>query len=169
MRGRSTRGRVLVAGVGNVFFGDDGFGVEVARRLRVRQLPIGTEVGDFGVRGLHLAHALLDPIELLVVAELAPRGGAPGTLYVIDPEREPRGIGTADGHSIDIPLVLAAVRAFGGSLPRVRIIGCEPADVGAHLGLSEPVRRAVDPAAELVRQVVEREIARAKSGSSEPS
>ncbi len=150
--------RVLVAGVGNVFFGDDGFGVEVARRLSALPLPRGASVNDFGVRGLHLAHALLQPTEVLIVTEIAPRGGAPGTLYVIDPERDEHGIGTADGHSLDIPLVLAAVRAFGGSTPRVRIVGCEPADLGAHLGLSEPVRHAVAPAVDLVKRMLESEL-----------
>ncbi len=154
------RPRVLVAGVGNVFFGDDGFGVEVARRLRVQPLPDDTLVNDFGVRGLHLAQTLLEPTDLLIVTEIAPRGGPPGSLYLIDPLRDAHGIGTAEGHSLDIPLVLAAVRAFGGTMPRVRIVGCEPADLGAHLGLSDPVRHAVSPAMELVRRMLRHELER---------
>jgi hydrogenase maturation protease len=142
--------RVLVAGVGNVFFGDDGFGVEAARRLHARgSLPGGAVATDFGVRGLHLAQALREPLELLIVLEIAPCGGPPGSLYVIDPADEARRLGSEEGCSLDIPLVLDAVRAFGAATPRVRIVGCEPSDVGARVGLSGAVARAIGPAIEL--------------------
>lgn len=142
--------RVLVAGVGNVFFGDDGFGVEAARRLHARgSLPGGAVVTDFGVRGLHLAQALREPLELLIVLEIAPLGGPAGSLHVIDPSDEARRLGSEEGCSLDIPLVLDAVRAFGAAMPRVRIIGCEPFDVGARVGLSEAVAAAIGPAIEL--------------------
>lgn len=147
---------MLVAGLGNVFFGDDGFGVEVARRLASSPLPAAARVGVFGVRGLELAHALREPVQLLLALHIAPRGGTPGTLYVIDELEDGR---DSSGGSIDLPLALAAARAARGSVPRVRVIGCEPADLRARSGLSAPVQQAIDPAVELVRRLVRRELA----------
>jgi hydrogenase maturation protease len=151
--------RVLVAGVGNIFQGDDGFGVEVVQRLRADALPDGVVVADYGIRGLHLAFALLEPLDLLVVADALPRGGTPGTLYVLEPDLE-TGLPPAehDAHGMSLPSVFASVRAMGGRLPRVLIVGCEPADVGEGLGLSPPVAGAVGPAAALVRELVAREL-----------
>lgn len=151
--------RILVAGVGNVFFGDDGFGVEVARRLAEGGLPEGVAVADFGIRGLHLAFALLDGVDLLVAVDASPRGGAPGTLYLLEPESDADGApAQADAHGMQLPAVLAAVRAMGGTVPPVRVVACEPAACEG-MGLSAPVRAAVGPAAELVREVVERALA----------
>jgi hydrogenase maturation protease len=152
---------VVVAGVGNVFLGDDGFGAEVARRLARQPLPAGLEVTDYGIRGLHLAYRLLDPVSLLVVADVARRGGAPGTLYVIEPDVEALAPGTADGHAFDLAAVFSAVRSMGGELPRIRIVACEPASLGERIGLSAPVEAAVEPALRLVRELVEREAATA--------
>jgi hydrogenase maturation protease len=149
--------RVLIAGVGNVCFGDDGFGVEVARRMRHGSLPPGVSAIDFGVRGLALAQALVEPHELLIVVAITTRGGEPGSLYVLDAPNGARGV-TTESCSLDLPLVLAAVRAFGGRVPRVRIVGCEPADLGARMGLSDAVRRAVAPAVELARELALAEV-----------
>jgi len=144
--------RVLVAGIGNVFLGDDGFGVEVARELMREPLPAGVVVRDVGVRGLHLAYELLEAPELLVVVDLAPRGGQPGTLYVIDPELEaPRD--TPGAHGMDLAGVLATLEALGGVAPRVRVVGCEPAEIGEAMELSAPVRAAVPEAAALVQRL----------------
>jgi hydrogenase maturation protease len=159
--------RVLVAGVGNVFLGDDAFGVEVARRLSAGPLPAGVEVADYGIRGLHLALRLLDAPDLLVVADATPRGGPPGTLYVIEPDVEAGARPPADGHGMDVPAVLAAVRAMGGALPRVRIVGCEPATVEERMGLSPPVAAAIDPAVKLLRSILERELATAAAPAAE--
>jgi hydrogenase maturation protease len=147
---------ILVAGVGNVFFRDDGFGVEVARRLGASPPPPGVEVVDFGIGGLQLALRLLDPLRLLVIVDLAPRGGAPGTLHLLEPELEdaPPG-GAGGGHGLHVPAVLATARAMGAALPPVRIVGCEPLDVGEGMGLSAPVAAAVDGAVALVRALVE--------------
>jgi hydrogenase maturation protease len=151
--------QVLVAGIGNVFFGDDGFGVEVARRLSVEPLPPGVEVEDFGIRGVHLAYRLFDPPGLLVLVDAVRRGGAPGTLYVIDPElEEPVGAGLADGHAIDVAAVLASVRALGGVLPRVRLVGCEPGALDVGMGLGEAVTRALPEAVRIVRELAERHV-----------
>jgi hydrogenase maturation protease len=149
-------GRILVAGVGNVFFGDDGFGPAVAQRLREAELPPHVDVKEFGIRGIHLAYELLDGPDLLVVADAVPRGGAPGTLYVVEPELEGEAA-SADAHGMDLPSVFAAVRAMGGTLPRIRIVGCEPESVEARMGLSAPVAKAVAAAAHLIREIVEEE------------
>jgi hydrogenase maturation protease len=153
--------RVLVAGVGNVFFGDDGFGVEVVRRLREEELPPGVDVVDFGVRSLHLAFELLGPppLELFVLVDSMARGGEPGTLYVIDPDRDPHAlVGPPDAHAIDPSAVLASLSGLGGSLPPTRIVGCEPASLDHAMRLSPQVREAVLPAVRLVRRLVEAEV-----------
>ncbi len=150
--------RVLVACVGNVFFGDDAFGVEVARRLALEPLPAGAKVVDYGIRGVHLAFELLEPLDLLVLVDATARNGTPGTLYVIDPAEDVGTATTYDAHSLDPFAVLATVRHMGGAIPRTRIVGCEPADVEQGMSLSDPVRRAIEPAAALVRRLIEEEI-----------
>ncbi len=149
---------VLVAGVGNLFLGDDGFGCEVARRLAGGPLPSGVEVSDFGIRGLHLAYRLLDPVSLLVVVDAVARGGPPGTLYLLEPALEPPAEPAApDAHGLDLPAVFAALRALGGELPVTRIVGCEPASVDERLGLSPRVEASVEDAVRLVREVIGRQ------------
>ena len=150
-------GRILVAGVGNVFLGDDGFGVEVARRLRLRALPEQVKVEDFGIRGLHLAFELLEPIALAVIADAAVRGEAPGTISLIEPELG-ASIATADAHGMDLGKVMETVRAMGGSPPRMLLVGCEPMTLEEQMGLSAPVERAIDPAIDLVLEVLRREL-----------
>lgn len=153
--------RVLVAGVGNIFLGDDAFGVEVARRLLARPQPQGVRVADFGIRGLDLTYALLDGYEAVVILDAAPRGGSPGTLYVIEPDA-PAGAGpvAVEGHNLDPARVLALAAALGARVRRLLVVGCEPdrcedfAD-----GLSVPVRAAVDEAVGLVESLVERLLA----------
>jgi hydrogenase maturation protease len=150
-------GHALIAGVGNIFLGDDGFGVAVSRRLQAdRRARPGVEIVDFGIRGLHLTYALLEPCDLLVVIDALPRGGPPGTLYLFEP-RLPDAhapVPAPDGHGLDVAAVLAAVRALGGALPRVLIVGCEPRDLGEGLGLSPPVAAAVGPAADMVLEIL---------------
>lgn len=144
---------ILIAGVGNVFFGDDGFGVEVARRLATEALPDGVRVVDFGIRGLHLAYELLEPIDLLVIVDTVSRGGAPGSLYVIEPDTDGVPAGP-DAHSMDLGWVFATVRSMGGALPPIRLVGCEPASIEERLGLGEEVASACGPAVQLVREIV---------------
>ena len=156
--------RVLVAGVGNVFFGDDGFGVEVARRHAAERLPDEVEVADYGIRGIHLAYRLLERPDLLVVADALPRGEAPGTVYVVEPDLAAGpDEAAADAHGMSLPAVFAAVRAMGGALPRVRIVGCEPADVGEGMGLSPAVAAVADGAVSLLRGLVEAELKTAEA------
>jgi hydrogenase maturation protease len=153
---------VLVAGIGNVFLGDDGFGVEVARQLAAGPPIDGASVVDFGIRALHLSYALLDPPRLLLVVDACSRGEAPGTLFVLEPEDLPEDDGAlADAHSMSLDTVLRSLRSLGGAPPPLRIVACEPACLDEGMGLSDAVARAVPRAVELVR----REIARARMDS----
>jgi hydrogenase maturation protease len=152
------RPKVLVAGVGNIFLGDDAFGVEVVRRLARRTLPEGVRVIDFGIRGIDLAYALLDDYVGAVLVDAVPRGGEPGTLYVIEPDlANPEDLGTraaaVEAHSMDPANVFRLARTLGGPLPPVRIVGCEPGTLAAaedgRMGLSVPVEAAVERAVDL--------------------
>lgn len=147
--------RVLIAGIGNVFLGDDGFGVEVARRLADGDgLPPDVEVVDAGIAGLHLAFRLLEGYDLFIAVDVVARGEAPGTIYVLEPrlDGEPA---QADAHAINLPSVFAMVRAMGGALGRVLVVGCEPARLDAEMGLSPAVAAAIDPVIRRVRQLAE--------------
>jgi hydrogenase maturation protease len=150
---------VLVAGVGNVFLGDDGFGVAVAERLAGEPLPDGVRVEDFGIRGVHLAYELLNGYDLAILVDAAPRGGAPGTVYVIEPEQGASAgawpVPPIDGHGMHPEAVLALLETLGGEVDRVLVVGCEPAEVEERMGLSAPVAAAVGPAAAMVRELVE--------------
>lgn len=148
--------RILVAGIGNLFLGDDAFGVEVVRRLASEPLPPGTVVRDFGVRGFDLACALQDGYDAVVLVDAARRGGPPGTLSVIEPEPgEAEPGGPPQPHALAPAEVFRLVRAMGGRLPAMRLVGCEPATFEPAEGLSAPVREAVDGAVTLVVAVVE--------------
>ncbi|MEU9143856.1 hydrogenase maturation protease [Streptomyces sp. NPDC048349] len=158
-------GRTLVAGIGNVFLGDDGFGVETVRALSAHELPDGVEVVDFGVRGVHLAYQLLDGYDTLVLVDATARGGEPGTLYVIEPDGG-AGPGGAvlDGHHMSPDAVLALLDtlcAGTGTAPprRTLVVGCEPASVEEGIGLSPPVAAAVPQAARMVLDLLHDETA----------
>ncbi|MEV7581206.1 hydrogenase maturation protease [Streptomyces erythrochromogenes] len=172
--------KVLIAGIGNVFLGDDGFGVETVRALSAHPLPDGVEVVDFGVRGVHLAYQLLDGYDTLVLVDATARGGAPGTLYLIEPEAEAAagadtaaaaGAGTQaagpgegpvlDGHHMSPDTVLAllgALCAGTGATPprRTLVLGCEPACVEEGIGLSAPVAAAVPEAVRTALDLLDR-------------
>jgi hydrogenase maturation protease len=158
-----TTPRILIAGIGNIFLGDDAFGVEVARRLAARPQPPGVNVADFGIRGLDLAFALLEEHDLVILVDAAPRGGPPGTLYVIEPGREdleaPEGSGPmVETHGMDPLKVLRLAHSLGGRPRAIRVVGCEPATLGTEeepaLGLSAVVREAVDEAVPLIERLV---------------
>jgi hydrogenase maturation protease len=147
--------RILIAGVGNVFFGDDGFGVAVARALALKELPSNVVVRDVGIRGLHLAYELIDGWDLLVAIDAVSTGGAPGTLRLIEPDDEPSSIDRGhDAHGMDLRTVLRTARSLGASLPSVRIVGCEVKDVAERIGLTPEVERAVPEAARMVEALV---------------
>jgi hydrogenase maturation protease len=160
------RPRTLVAGLGNIFFGDDAFGSEVARRLLTANepLPQGVKVTDFGIRGIHLAYELLDGYDTAILVDATPQGGEPGTVYVIEPDLDSleseSGLaeaGIADAHGMDPISVLALLRSLGGEVRRLLVVGCEPADTDEHMGLSDPVAAAVDEAVRVIRDLVSTE------------
>jgi hydrogenase maturation protease len=147
--------RILVAGVGNIFLGDDGFGVEVSRRLAGRRLPDGVRVVDFGIRGLDLTYALLEDWDAAILVDAAPRGRRPGTLYVLEPRLDPDAPPAIEPHAMDPAKVLALVHEMGGTPPLMRVVACEP-EVAEdfEMGLSPAVEAAVDPAVALVEELV---------------
>ena len=145
-------GRVLVAGIGNIFCGDDGFGVEVARRLVHEPLGDGVDVRDFGIRGVHLAYEMASGVyDEVILVDAAPRGGAPGTVYAIEPDVDLAPDDAADAHGLTPAVVLAWIRRVAGRCGRVTVIGCEPASLDARIGLSPAVAAAVDEAIAMVR------------------
>jgi hydrogenase maturation protease len=142
--------RVLVAGIGNVFLGDDAFGVSLVGRVASRP---GVDVADFGIRGMDLAYALAD-YDVAVLVDALPRGGAPGTLYLIEPELDGLPV-DVDAHAMDPVKVLALAKALGGPLPRTLVLGCEPAGVEEFAELSEPVRLALDEAERMLNGLLD--------------
>jgi hydrogenase maturation protease len=151
---------VLVAGIGNVFLTDDGFGAEVARRLAHVPLPGGVRVVDYGIRGMHLAYDLLDAPDALVVIDALPGQGAPGELSVLQVGAADLGEGELDAHGMAPVSVLASLGRLGGELPPTWVVGCRPADVGEGMGLTPAVAAAVEPAVALVLELL-RDVARA--------
>lgn len=150
--------RILVAGIGNVFLGDDGFGVEVVGRLARSLLPAGVKVEDFGIRGMDLAYALQD-YDVAILVDALPRGNPPGTLYVIEPALDEQAA-ALDTHGMDPVKVLGLARHLGDRLPRVLVVGCEPATVMGEdddlsAELSEPVRAALDEATRIVESLLD--------------
>ncbi len=157
-----SRKRVLVAGIGNVFLGDDGFGVEVVHRLAGRELPEGVEVVDFGIRGMDLVYALHEDYEAVIFVDATPRGEEPGTVYLLEPEIEEDGEVVLDTHGMDPVKVIKFARALGARPARTLVVGCEPQVVVSGedydemlMELSEPVRAAVEEAVKLVESLVE--------------
>ena len=146
--------RVLVAGIGNIFRGDDGFGVEVVRRLADQRLGEDVDVGDFGIRGVHLAFEMASgKYKTIILVDATSRGEPPGTLYAIEPDAADGDAG-ADAHSLTPAAVFAWVHRIGGDCGRVILVGCEPASVDEWIGLSLPVEAAVDGAVKMVRELV---------------
>jgi hydrogenase maturation protease len=154
--------RILIAGVGNIFLRDDAFGVEVVQRLSCRLLLPEVRVVDFGIRGLDLAYALLERYEAVILVDAIPRGGPPGTLYVVEPQPGTAAEGPAlmAAHNLDPARVLRLVAALGGPAQRLVIVGCEPAlpadDQELPAEMSAPVRAAVDEAVRLVEALAAR-------------
>lgn len=154
--------RILIACIGNIFLGDDGFGVEVAKQLLTRKLPDEVRLIDFGIRGFDLAYALLDNYDVTIFVDATPRGEAPGTLYVIEPDlREldnaEMQTGLIEMHGLDPMKVLAMVKSMGGEFKKVLLVGCEPETLGpeeGQLGLSNSVAAAVNKAVNLVESLI---------------
>jgi hydrogenase maturation protease len=144
----------MVAGIGNIFLGDDAFGVELARRLTTETLPDGVRVADYGIRGMHLAYDLLEMApDTTILLDTVSRGGEPGTVYVLEigPDHVPSiESSTVDAHGMAPDAVLALLDNLGGSAGRTLLVGCEPASTEEVMGLSTTVAAAVDRAVGVV-------------------
>lgn len=157
---RKSNPEILVACIGNIFLGDDGFGVEVAKRLAERRLPDSVLVRDFGIRGFDLAYAMIDA-EVTILVDAIKRGNTPGTVYVIEPdlsEIESAQIMIVETHAMDPMRVLSMARSMGAELKSILLVGCEPETFGpedeGQMGLSEKVEAAVDEAVRLIESLV---------------
>jgi len=168
--------RILIAGVGNIFLGDDAFGVEVVREMLGHPMPAGVKIVDFGIRGLDLTYALLEDYEAAILVDATPRGEAPGTVYLIEPEAgDPAACGELsqndlliETHGMHPAKVLRLVVGMGGKLRQVLVVGCEPTpfdpEQDMDMNLSPPVRAAIPEAIKLIESV----IAKILSGDTQP-
>jgi hydrogenase maturation protease len=150
-------GRTLVAGVGNVFLRDDAFGVEVVRLLAEQQYPDGVEIRDFGIRGVHLVYELLNGCDLFVLVDAAARGEPPGTVSVLEvelPEVDKMDRPVMDAHSLNPDAIFALLASLGGRPGRSLVVACEPAEIDAGMGLSDPVREALPHAVRTVQDIL---------------
>lgn len=155
--------RMLIAGIGNIFLGDDAFGSEVARKLAARAWPVGVRVVDFGIHSIDLVYALVDGYDVVVIVDATQRGGSPGTVYLVEPElpvvHNESPTSPVNGHALDPLRVLQTAISLGGSWQQLFLVGCEPADLGGDegcLGLSAVVQSAIETACEMVEDLVER-------------
>jgi hydrogenase maturation protease len=151
-------GGVLVAGIGNIFLSDDGFGVEVANRLAAGPMLPGVRVVDFGIRGVHLAYELLDGYDGLILVDAVPMGEEPGTVALIKPGATGEDAGgpdapVMDAHSMSPEVVLATLARLGGTVEHIYVVGCQPASLEEGIGLTAPVAQAVGSAMDLCRQL----------------
>ena len=155
---KAEKAKILIAGIGNIFFGDDAFGVEVARRLAQNEHSPRVQVKDFGIRGLDLAYALQDEYEIAILVDAFPHGDHPGTLYVMEPDlQDANSTAVLDAHSMNPLRVLQMAASMGTRLPKILLVGCEPQTLGGEqgeMGLSSEVQSAVDKAVEKVEQLV---------------
>jgi hydrogenase maturation protease len=163
--------RILIAGIGNIFQGDDAFGVEVVNRLSQRSLPAEARVVDFGIRGFDLAYALLDGYDVTVLVDATSRDGPPGSLYIIEIDANAPGILDEHGagvatHGMNPMRVLQMAQAMGGCSGRILLVGCEPETLGSEeegqMGLSATVRAVVDTAADMVEALVARTLEKSR-------
>jgi hydrogenase maturation protease len=149
-------GKILVAGIGNIFLGDDAFGSEVAGVLRHMRWPEHIHVEDFGIRSYDLAYALMEA-DAAILIDAVPRGHPPGTVYLIEPNVDNLGEGAIDAHAMNPVAVLQLVRTLGGTTGRIYLVGCEPAALDCadgQLGLSTAVQEAVPEAIALVERII---------------
>jgi len=160
--------KMLVAGVGNIFFSDDAFGCEVVRRLAKEDLPEGVVVADFGIKGVHLAYELLEGYDTIIVVDAAPCGGRPGDLYLIEPKLEEIAesplvqaasegeSALIDAHGLEPDAIFGMLKALGGNVGRALVVGCEPENIEDGLGLSATVEAAVEPAVARLVDIIHR-------------
>ena len=155
--------RTLVAGIGNIFLGDDAFGCEVARQLMTQSWPEHVRVVDFGIRGFDLAYAILDGNDVTILVDATPRGDVPGTLYTIEPDLSELDAldveAIPETHGMNPLKVLKMVKAMGGEFKKILLVGCEPATFGPEeglMGLSPEVQAAVPEAVKIVESLIKR-------------
>jgi hydrogenase maturation protease len=161
---KAQKGAILIAGIGNIFLGDDGFGVEVAQQLAKCDFPASVCVADFGIRGFDLSYALQDGYETTILIDAFPHGQAPGTVYVVEPDLNDLSASLpqsnfVEPHAMSPMNVLRMASAMHGPLKRVLLVGCEPANLGGdegHIGLSPPVEAAVPEAVKLIQDLVKK-------------
>jgi hydrogenase maturation protease len=165
---------ILIAGIGNIFLGDDAFGVEVARSLSRRMLPSEVQVKDFGIRGFDLAYTLLDPWHTVILVDALPRKEAPGTLFVLEPDLSVLGDPGAVGmdlnpHGMDPLRVLNLAASLGPIPAHILVVGCEPQDFGDELegrmGLSSPVQAVVENASNIIEELIKNILTASKDHS----
>ena len=147
--------RVFVVGVGNIFLGDDGFGVEVATRMRRRPIPDGVRVDDFGIRGVHLAYELLEGYDLVILVDTVDLKEPPGTIGVLKPELSGEGDVLPDAHDLDPVAVMGLLTGLGGSVGRMLVVGCQPSTMQEQMGLSAPVEGAGEEAIRVGEELVQ--------------
>jgi hydrogenase maturation protease len=153
--------KILVAGIGNIFLGDDAFGSEVARRLMNETLPEEVRVADFGIRSYDLAYAMMEEYDVTIFVDITSQSQSPGTLYLIEPDLnqlDQLDEKMADAHSMNPVRVLQMLRTFGSSPKKLYLVGCEPATLEVEegeIGLSESVEGAVPQAIELIKSLVD--------------
>jgi hydrogenase maturation protease len=160
--------RILIAGIGNMFLADDGFGVELAQQLVTHEFPDGVTVADYGISGMHLAYDLLTGYDTTILLDATPRGDQPGTVTVIELDTEqplqaqvgaPEGPERAvDAHGMQPDAVIELLTLLGGEPGRMLLVGCEPAEITDRIGLSAPVAAALDVAEKAVIDLVQDEL-----------
>ncbi len=148
---------VLVAGIGNIFLGDDAFGCEVVRALAGEAVADGVRINDYGIGGLHLAYDIADGVGTLILVDAIPGEGAPGEVVVLEAALDQIGSSTIDAHGMDPATVLTSVRNLGVDPPRTLIVGCQPENLDEGIGLSDAVATAIEPAKQAVLDLIERE------------
>jgi hydrogenase maturation protease len=154
-------GRILIAGIGNIFFGDDAFGGEVIKELAKSSLPERVEAVDFGIRSYDLAYAIMDGYAATILVDITARGEPPGTVYLIELDQEKIGDlegAVPDGHSLDPVAVLRLTQSLGGHIEKLYLVACEPAVLetdDGHIGLSKPLLAAVPEAVRMIQRLVD--------------
>ncbi|HEX4226023.1 MAG TPA: hydrogenase maturation protease [Pseudonocardiaceae bacterium] len=154
--------RILIAGIGNMFLADDGFGVELAQRLTEHEFPAEVTVADYGISGMHLAYDLLTGYDTTILLDATPRGDEPGTITIVELDADhpfQGGQSAVDAHGMQPEAVLELLTLLGGKPGRMILLGCEPAEITDRIGLSAPVAAALDGAAQAVIELVDQELA----------
>jgi hydrogenase maturation protease len=155
-----SKGQILVAGIGNIFFGDDGFGVEVVRQLLQSDLPDEVHVVDFGIRSYDLAYAIMEDYEAVILIDATQQGQPAGTIYLIEPdlsELDKLNGEVVNAHSMNPVRVLQMVQSMGGQPGQIYLVGCEPAVLeteNGYIGLSEVVGAAVPPTIKMIHWLI---------------